>query len=53
MRDADFIAEAGRARMDIDPMSGERIEQLLARAYSAPGDVVARAAELVDPAGGK
>ena len=53
MKDADFLAEATRAKMDIDPLSGERIEQLLARAHGAPRDVIARAAELVDPAGGK
>ncbi len=53
MKDPEFIADAARAQLDIDPLSGERIAELLARAYDAPKDVVARAAELVDPAGGK
>lgn len=50
MKDAEFIAEAERARMDIEPLAGADIERLLARAYGAPADIVARAAELVDPA---
>ncbi len=51
MKDPDFIADAGKAQMEIEPLSGERIDALLARAYDAPKDVIARATELVTPEG--
>jgi hypothetical protein len=49
MTDADFLAEAQRLQLEIDPLGGEAIEKLLAGAYAAPRDIVARAAALVEP----
>jgi len=49
MKDAGFLAEAGRLQLEIDPLDGEAIAKLLAGAYAAPRDVVARAAALVEP----
>jgi tripartite-type tricarboxylate transporter receptor subunit TctC len=51
LKDPEFLAEAAKARMEIEPLTGERIEELLARAYGAPKDVIARATELVTPEG--
>jgi tripartite-type tricarboxylate transporter receptor subunit TctC len=51
MTDAAFLADAVRFQMEIEPLSGEAIGQLLAKAYAAPRDIVARAAALVEPAG--
>ena len=51
LKDPGFIAEAATAKMEIDPLTGEAIDALLARAYDAPKDVVARAAALVTPEG--
>jgi tripartite-type tricarboxylate transporter receptor subunit TctC len=50
MADPDFLAEAQRFGLEIDPLGGEAIGKLLASAYAAPRDIVARAAELVEPA---
>ena len=49
MTDPDFLADAARFQMEIDPLSGEQVAALLAKAYAAPRDIVARAAELVEP----
>ena len=49
MTDADFLAEAQRVQLEIDPLGGEAVGKLLAGAYAAPRDVVARAAALVEP----
>jgi len=37
----------GRLQMEIDPLDGAAIEALLAKAYSAPKDIIAAAALLV------
>ena len=49
MKDGAFLAEAEKARLIIAPTSGERMEQLIRRAYGAPKEVVARARELIAP----
>jgi len=53
MTDAEFLADAGRFQMEIEPLSGEDIGRLLATAYAAPRDIVTRAGALVEPAGQK
>ena len=45
MRDPKLLlAEATKQRMDIDPMTGRQIDNLLARIYVTPTNVVAKAA---------
>ena len=41
-----FIAEAGKLQLEIDPLTGPQIADLLKTAYSAPKPIVARAAQL-------
>ncbi len=50
--DADFIAEARQAQLDIEPLSGERIDALLAGAYGAPRAIIDKAASLLNPPAG-
>jgi tripartite-type tricarboxylate transporter receptor subunit TctC len=50
LRDPQFVAEAEKMQLEIDPISGEAIARLLQKAYSAPKPVVQRAAALVEPA---
>lgn len=50
LRDPDFVAEANKLQLEIDPMSGEAIAQMLQKAYAAPKRIVQRAAALVEPA---
>jgi tripartite-type tricarboxylate transporter receptor subunit TctC len=47
LRDPQFLADAKRLQMEVDPLKGEDIERLLKTAYSAPAPIVARAAALV------
>ena len=53
MRDPEFLAEAERLRMELDPLSADEIGRILAGAYGAPAGVVRRAAALVQPPGRK
>ena len=53
LKDPDFVAEAENSQLEIEPLTGEEIERLLAKAYAAPKAVVQRAAELVYPMGVK
>jgi tripartite-type tricarboxylate transporter receptor subunit TctC len=47
MKDEEFLAEAKKQRMEIDPVSGAEINALLERVYSAPPAVIERIRELV------
>ena len=49
LADPDFIAEAAKLQLEIEPMTGEDIAAMLAKAYAAPKGVVEHAAELVYP----
>jgi tripartite-type tricarboxylate transporter receptor subunit TctC len=49
MKDPEFIADAERNQMEIEPLTGAAIEALLQKAYASPPGVVAQAAALVDP----
>ncbi len=46
MRDPDFLAEAARQKLIINPVSGEKISTLLDRVYAMPRDVLDRVAAL-------
>ena len=49
MTDAQFLADAGKLRIDIAPLSGARVQELVERLYATPKDVVARAQRLITP----
>jgi tripartite-type tricarboxylate transporter receptor subunit TctC len=44
MRDPDFLAEAARQKLIINPVSGEKIASLIDRIYAMPKDVLDRVA---------
>ncbi len=44
MKDPDFLAEAARQKLIINPVSGEKIAALLDRIYASPKDVLDRVA---------
>ncbi|MBX9760512.1 MAG: hypothetical protein K2Y29_17165 [Beijerinckiaceae bacterium] len=46
MKDPAFLSDAQKARLDLDPVSGEVTEQIIRDAYSTPKDLLQRAAEL-------
>jgi tripartite-type tricarboxylate transporter receptor subunit TctC len=53
MKDPEFLADAERNQMEIEPLTGAQIEDFLTKAYSASPDIIAKAAALVEPTGQK
>ena len=49
MRDKDFLADAEKARIDVAPSSGEKVQALVERLYATPKAIVERAKDLVRP----
>ena len=47
MKDPDFLAEAKKLRLDVDPRSGLQLEDLVKELYSAPKELVRKLGELV------
>jgi tripartite-type tricarboxylate transporter receptor subunit TctC len=45
MKDPDFLADAAKMKADVDPVSADALESLLADVYKTPKDVVAKAAK--------
>jgi tripartite-type tricarboxylate transporter receptor subunit TctC len=45
MKDPAFLAEAEKSMFDVDPITGEEMQRILARAYATPKPLVQRAAE--------
>jgi tripartite-type tricarboxylate transporter receptor subunit TctC len=47
LRDPKFLADAAATRLNIAPVSGERLHQVVAQLYGTSGDVVERARQLI------
>ena len=47
LKDPEFLSDAKRLQMEIDPLTGEEIQTLLKAAYAAAPTIVAEAAKLV------
>jgi tripartite-type tricarboxylate transporter receptor subunit TctC len=45
VKDADFLAEAQRLNIDVNPVAAARLDALLAEAYATPKEVIAKAAK--------
>jgi tripartite-type tricarboxylate transporter receptor subunit TctC len=45
MTDKDFIAEADKTELEVNPVSGEEVEKLVKDIYATPADIVAKAKE--------
>jgi tripartite-type tricarboxylate transporter receptor subunit TctC len=48
MKDPDFLADAEKNRIEINPVSGAAIDTLIAELYRSPPDIVAEARKAVD-----
>ena len=46
MKDPEFLAEAARTSIDIDPIDGKAVEELLARIYATPKSVIDRVKDI-------
>ena len=49
MQDAAFRADAEKAQLNIDPLSGEEVERIVHRIFASPAEVVARARKALQP----
>jgi tripartite-type tricarboxylate transporter receptor subunit TctC len=50
MKDPELLAEAKKQKLDIDPVSGEAVQQLVADAYAMPKEIINYAAEIMKEA---
>jgi tripartite-type tricarboxylate transporter receptor subunit TctC len=48
LRDPAFLTEADKAKLEINPVSGEHIDTLLKEMYATPADIVKKAAALMN-----
>jgi len=44
-KDPDFLAEAEKLNFEVNPVSADKLDALLAEAYATPKDVIAKAAK--------
>ena len=51
MQDQEFLAEAKKLELDLNPISGERIAQIVSETIDAPSDVLAKAKEALQAGG--
>lgn len=49
MKDEAYLAEAKSQKMDVDPMTGEEMEKLIASFYASPPDLVQRLKVALEP----
>jgi tripartite-type tricarboxylate transporter receptor subunit TctC len=49
MRDPEFLAEAKRRGLDVNPVSGAKIDKLIGELYATPGDIIAEVRATVAP----
>jgi tripartite-type tricarboxylate transporter receptor subunit TctC len=47
MADKDFLAEAGKAQLEITPVSGEAVQKLVGEVHQTPLEIVKKAVELL------
>ena len=47
--DPQFLADANRARIDIEPLSGAKVQEVVQKLYESPKDIVARAKKAIRP----
>ncbi len=51
MKDPEFLAEAEKLKLDIDALSGEKVQELVKTAMATPPDVVARVKKALEGGG--
>ena len=48
MKDPEFLADAEKRKVDLDPMSGEEVQKIVNKTADAPEDLVAKFREAID-----
>ena len=49
MKDPQFLADADKLRIDVAPLSGERVQEVVRNLYASPPDVVDLARAAINP----
>lgn len=49
MADKDFLEDAKKLRLDIDPLAGDKVQAIVERIYTTPVEIVERAKASVKP----
>jgi tripartite-type tricarboxylate transporter receptor subunit TctC len=49
MKDQQFLEDAGRSRIDVNPSAGAKVQQLVERLYTMPKATVDRAKDIIKP----
>ena len=49
MTDPQFLADAEQIRIDIEPLSGQKVQDVVAKLYATPGSVVESARQAIRP----
>ena len=49
VRDREFLTDAETMRIDISPLPGAQVQELVGKLYAAPKDIVARARQAINP----
>jgi tripartite-type tricarboxylate transporter receptor subunit TctC len=47
MKDADFLAEAKKQRMDVNPLDAKAVDHIMAEVYATPKDILDKAAQAI------
>jgi tripartite-type tricarboxylate transporter receptor subunit TctC len=47
MKDPDYLADAKKSRIDVNPVSGADIQKLLAELYATPKDIIKKASQAI------
>ena len=47
MKDKDFLAEADKSKLDVDPVSGEEVEKIVSGLFKFDSDTVAKMSEVL------
>jgi hypothetical protein len=49
MSDRQFLEDAEKIRVDVSPLPGAKVQELVQKLYTAPKDIVARARQAIAP----
>ena len=49
MKDPQFLADAEKMKVSITPLSGVKVQELVARLFTTPKDIVERAKNVIKP----
>ena len=49
MGDAQYLADADKMRIDISPLPGTKVQEIVQKLYAAPGEIIERARAAIRP----